>query len=484
MTEQVYKRVNITSAADVPRKREDGERYVEMSMDLPTNLIPNTADVKSVRMKVMKANIPLNRLPFCTMKTLNDGDEPVIPDDPRKTLRLGGKIGVTPDVVDAYGRYTHYDPDTAVVPWQQPVRPMTALKVLPHKTDFSVEGKDEAWRTETRNGYHDFYRFAELLESINAALGEQLSEAFDITYGFFPRMKFELNENGTITLRVTARATTTFLPDGYPNQDEIYQQSDRWICSEGLTIMKAENIHDAWWNQDALVYSPCSVFANEILKNALSSLPWIESPVSEPIWKPGGVGDSEKVFLLDTRKAKLTIGPKHVLHIHQYTGSAVDEPYKVIEVHDLCYNFMESYAATCRDVSAIALLLRNVSFPKQVFPVNIGKDLNLSQVTTVPIVDLFYLTDTEHLNLDKTPLVSEIEDFTNSGPITMDPGCLEIRNMVWKVYYITKNGDMRELVMTAEDSFTLQVMFEIFFVRDGTYGYPSLKRPHSEGMSG
>ncbi|DAC81715.1 TPA_asm: penton [Sheep rumen MELD virus] len=477
MTEQVYKRVNITSAADTPRKREDGERYVEMSMDLPTNLIPNTADVKSVRMKVMKANIPMNRLPFCTMHRLNDGDEPVIPDDPSKTLNLAGKIGVTPDTIDPYGRYIHYDPDTHLSPWAETVRPMTALKVLPLNADFSVEGHDESWRSEYRNGYHEFYTFSELLQTLNAALSEQLSHSFDPEFGFCPQMKFELNENGTLTLRVTPRATTTFLPDGYPVQEEVDVASGRWICSEGLTIVQGGTV------QDALVYSPCSVFVNEALKNILSSLPWIESPVSESVWKPGGVGDSTKVFLLDTKKAKITLGLKHLIHLYQYDGTST-RPYQAIEVYDLCYNFPESYAASCRDVSAIALTLRNVSFPKQIFPVNIGKDLNLSQVTTVPIVDLFYLTDSEHLNLDRMPLVSEIEDFTNSGPITMDPGCLEIRNMVWKVYYITKNGDMRELVMSAEDSFTLQVMFEIFFVRDGTYGYPSLKRPHSEGMSG
>ena len=67
MTDVKYTRVNVSSNTSVPRFNEFNERYGEIDLQLPSNLISNIEKVKSVEMAVMKMAVPLSELPVVSL---------------------------------------------------------------------------------------------------------------------------------------------------------------------------------------------------------------------------------------------------------------------------------------------------------------------------------------------------------------------------------------------------------------------------------
>lgn len=506
MTEPEYFRVNVSTATSTPTYDEaTGERKAEVDMLLPSNLI-NVADkVERAEMAVMKMKVPLALIPSAEIPI-----RPEVNYSPSAGfVQTTGVIGIYPAYITENNRnIVLYDSEDELYPIKK-----SSIDVLPVYLTPQVKTKLAGGSSmkEKKIGVHSFDSITEFLECLSRALNAAVENAIPKTnylyngtlYNGLPLntcFQFLLNSDNTITLRAimvtdSGRAETNpipgnkpvrgcIIPEGgvqylrkrsaqYPDDalavntvfyTEGYE-TEQWISDEGSFVSKPAHIEVSYPQSHPMrIFIAC----NRVIRDLLPCLPWIRK-ISDPTTDSSRYGD--EFFLLDTTQAVVEYHQDYVMSKHLYVvgGTSVlpDGELDSVESFDHRYcavdfKFIESDAVSISQVSSIVLTMNGAAFNQQVYPINFDQsEMSSAQTTTVPIIDVYYPLCTRPSDWT-TDMIVVKSDFTNAGPVTINPMMLKERSIKFKLYYITASGEMREMLIPSGSPFIFQLCFALW----------------------
>lgn len=451
MTDSNYHRVNISTATSPKRYNEFGDMYGEVDMILPSDLVNlNSHTIEKAEMAVMKMQVPLGKLPSATIGVTERGGPNIV--------ITNGMIGVLPIHISQEWRsanvFENNGMETAFTDTEA---------VYMHAKVFRNAVRSDAIDEEVRVGHHDFQQVNDFLDFLSENLNDVLDNAVDRNRGKPPKIFFELRSDNTISLTVSPMDSNSLIMPWFCDPN-VTRQGQQVVNSE-LKLDHEVFIYDKTADNDP---SPPTyawtegffIFVNEAIYKMLPSLPWYKVRKDFiPVDEFRDRYDEEFVYLLNTQTANLKVTPKQ----HSfYEPNAMQ--WERWETADFEFNFVESDAMSITSVSSIVLVMNGTAFNQQVYPVNIqNTNRSQAQTTTVPIIEVYYPLWNRPSDMTTTMVISH-EDFSNAAPITINPSLLKERIIKFKLYYITVDGEMREMFIPRGAPFSFQLCFAINFI--------------------
>lgn len=264
-------------------------------------------------------------------------------------------------------------------------------------------------------GYHEFSTVNDFLAKVSGSLSACIQESgVDGAGGPEVKAQFEIHSDNTISLHVTS---------------PIWQGQYSYVIP----------YHPAF---SALAGSQRGkyflVYANEYLVKKLRSLPWMKCAVNASTQVAGWT--EPYIYFLDTSQGQVSdvlLAENGIMRI----------------------NFPQSDATSICDIHSFVLMMTGAGVTNQVLPVNIAptsEGRNIAQVTSVPVVEMYYPMWSRPSDLS-TDLVVKNDDFVNGGPMTLSPSFFNERNLKFKMVYVTTDGRMHEMVIPTGSCFSFQL---------------------------
>lgn len=436
MTESEYVRVNVTSATAVQRDDGYGNVLAEVDMQLPTNLLNSADEVESARMAVMKMQVPLTDLPAVTVPVTGWSRNPVTG---VYTVDLPMKVLIVPyDILRGETTIS----DTCWIHDGVYPRPVTLYTNTVYN---ETMGGVNPGQYEYRRGYHEFPTMQKFMQLFSFFVRVALGASFnfdDIHFvGNFKQVaepRFQVHSDNTISLRVTGVSTGNLVPYGYNSGNR------------GTFLMFDDG------NHSPNTFHPYYIAANEELRNALPTLPWVRCQL--PSWvNSGDWDDSQYMYILETSAAEIS----REVGNYEFTRAYGTSDPTLFKGTVIDYHFAESDAITNVDINSIVLCMNGVAFNQQVYPVNYSvTTARQAQTGTIPIIEVYY--PLWQRPSDKTGmLIIKNETFSDAAPIKINPSLLRERNIKFKLMCITSRGVMKEMSIPKNLPFTFQIAFEL-----------------------
>lgn len=470
MTDREYVRVNVTSLTSTPRYNEYGEQYAEVDMQLPSNLI-NSDNIASARMMMTKAKVSMARIPACTAPVTWDGEGTTYLKTPYKVMTYPGQIMEGTGAIAMGEEHYPLEGDFGYFNWSN-IKYQHLTVAAQHVNEY-IDSVYDPLEKEAARGYHEFTSLSDFMYQLsqavqynlldNAYIQSQSTHLF-LTPGF---TRFHVNADNTISLRVTA-----FPPMGATSAQNGYHLvplpfnnclSYRYKDINGVSPNTRGNGYIVLTKRGSdfqvdLRPDPYLICVNEALYNKLHTLPFIKKVNSDNAGNRYGNWDEPYMYILDTRQCNVDI-QQELTHWYRSDSDSVQGA-------TLTYHFNCSDAVSLVDVNSIVFALDGVNFTSQILPVNISRtNKSDSQLTTLPAIT-FYFPVWSRPSDSTTDLIIKEDNFTNGGPLTIDPSLLKQRTMRFKLYYVTSNGDLHEMLIPKENTLNLQVCFEITRIED------------------
>lgn len=257
---------------------------------------------------------------------------------------------------------------------------------------------------------------------------------------------------------------------------EYYATYNRTVTK--TTTTKTYELSEA--NSDSIKIDPFVIGGNLSLKKMFPSLPWIKIskdmfysdairdtttssyvPIERQInpqlfidASSRGNGESdENLYILDTRQTSAS-----VLTTHPYKVLLGSE-YEVYKIPEFVLKFTASDAVSLSTINSILLTMNGVVFNQEVYPVNFtSQSASSAQTGTIPVIENYLPLITRPSDLTTNMIVSRT-DFANAAPIKINPSLLKERSIKFKLHYVTKNGEMKEMLIPDDAPFTFQLCF-------------------------
>lgn len=507
-----YYRVNVTSATSTPNYTEDGKRKAEIDMQLPENLISlsNQGRITDVKMAVMKMNLPLSEVPttyanitnilkfteeidgqpYDTYTVVTDLQIGIIPGEIiNNEIYLGGDIGLTnraeQQIEDSRRFFKKFplESDPSYGELMAPAEvsfPLLDQLSLP-ESQLPVHVSK---LMETRKIYFD--NINQFLRTISVPLKNRYAQA--VKTGTIPNQAretciwFDVNQDNTISLHFIPSGISS----GFPSGDHFLSTIFSVLTNPTLKFFPVLNESHSpdttvgiWKNQ------PFMIAVNERLKNMLPTLPWIKIQNTKEVIFCDNYGTSaihpltdnkhrgiffgstwwgKSIYVLDSSQATLTISSTRKI------VSVFDEQHPAhsnyIELPELVYTFPCSDAVSISFVSSFILTMNGVTFNQEVLPVNYKSKVGLTNGSTltgtIPIIENYVPLSTKPSDLKTNMILSRV-DFSNAAPISVSASVLKERNIKFKFFYITDEGDMEEMIIPDDTAATFQICFEITY---------------------
>ena len=424
MTDPEYYRVNVSTATSPPRYNEFGDKYAEVDMLLPSNLLP-TFNVRSARMALMKMEVSVAKVPFVVVDT---------PSNTGSTFLTNCYIGFLPAHF-FNGRF---------------VRNTTGFSTVQNWRRMNVscsnlnQGNDElAIRIARENGTCEFQSIPDLCNWMSTYLTNVIpNDPKD-------RVLLTVNEDNTFSLKCEFCNTHSLLytPE-YRCPNDVIKNGASYVVENTSLDEKyrAVDINFGYF------------VGNAALAHEFPSLPWVKIL---PYWSDGismfdGEPPVDYLYVLDTKQSNYSFTLSENICRYDSGGETFWYRYPVYN-----YKFSTSDVVACSDISSVVLTMSGASFNQMVYPVNMSRTtLSAAQTTTVPILDVFY-PFWEKPGDTKTDLIIVKENFSSAAPCNINPSLLRERSIKFKMYYITNSGEMREMFIPKDSNFSFQICFEL-----------------------
>ncbi len=443
MIESSYYRINVTSATATPRYNGYGEKYAEVEMMLPQNLVQER-DITAARMTVTKMKVSLAELPVCSVPVTYYS---------RTSLRTPFKVMSVPvkGVTSTGGIVFYTDTEEDLPPYFVSRSRLIYDSVFTGPEHlYDAVHPDEA-KFEVERGYHNYGTLSQFLNDISNTIQRNIHSNRRLNPTPDPpgAYRLEVQTDNTINLFVNPYVTsgTVQLPLPIPYYDDFSFTLGDTIYGANLSYISATQASP---NHPP---SPFLIGVNEDLKNSLHTLPWIRYRAGNAF----GNWDEEFIYFLDTRQSNLY--PSQNDKGWQYSVDFTSTTPRI--GLNLNYHFVGSDAVSVSNINSIALILDGVDVRNQVMPINLTQDRHAGQVTTVPIIELYYPLCTKPSDLT-TDLIIKNDQVSNTGPIKIDPQILKERSMRFKLVYITNAGNMRDMMIPGGSSISFQLCIEVF----------------------
>ena len=186
-------------------------------------------------------------------------------------------------------------------------------------------------------------------------------------------------------------------------------------------------------------------------------LPWVKVRKGEPLLADMNIWDDDFYYILDTSDTKLQIDQMDL-----ETFNPLNTPFTFQRSSLISYHFLESQAISLSNISSIVVLMRGAAFNQPVHPVNFKNttDPTQAQTSVVPIIEVYYPFWTSTADSTADLIISKT-NFLDSLPIRVSPNLLKERNIRFKLYYLTKTGFMREVIIPFSKTFSMQIAFNL-----------------------
>lgn len=452
MTDPLIQTVNVTSATSTQILNSDGDLLAEIDMQLPANLI-EAEGVRKAQMSVMKMSVPLCKIPQVEVPLRMGGD--INTDYTRYDIEtdLCGSVFVGYKAPDLQVFIDASNTRSNCIKPNRETRGVYALTAVNRIQEVHMEPRIIKQK-ENEKGYHTFDTIADFINFFNDFLHRILVENSLDTTSSLPQIYFELNANNTLTLKcipVLTRQTEVIIPfcdhplNPYERIPYFLKFSENGQTWEPFVI-------------DSQMSSIFFIFNRRVV-DLIPILPWKKVKVSEVPFGPGEANwPDDYYYVLDTSCASVEINQMSIETFNPANAPAIFQKTSPINFH-----FQESEAISLSNISSIVVLMRGVGFNQPVYPVNfVGTgDPTQAQTSQIPIIEVYYpfWTGTSDVSSD---LVISKTNFRDSIPITVSPNMFKERHIRFKLYYVTKNGYLREVVIPFSKTFTMQIAFALW----------------------
>lgn len=503
MSDLQYARVNASTATSQVRYNARGEKFGEIYLELPNNILDVGDTIVNARMAVMKMQVPLAKVPVAEMEIeSNAGNE----------LNLAGLCSVLPV---SYRDGVWADPPSHL-------RNYFLGRDFIVSVPMQVPAHDPE---EMGRGYHDFLSVGEFLNSLSDCMDEAVIINGNRGVGagnviIPPKARFICNTDNTISLKMTPGYA--LITDSLSATNEVRDfplpwcaGTAIWASDHAATVADPDPTSPVVYNVDGSVITaiPQGFFYvfNEALARKFPSLPFIKvkndptTPHYLTMWhepdlylldttspvfslqqnaiqysahEGGGGGRSTRSVDVVMDAEERRAGPSRAyaegnLGVNQYFAvSSQVEPsppdptpapleYRTLSMPEFTYHFTDSDAVTISSVRSICLTMTGGNFNQQVFPVNVTpSQLAAAQTTNIPILEVYYPVWSRPSDMTTDMIISR-ESFSNAAPIEISPYLLRERTLTFKLFYITSKGEKREMLIPDESPFTFQICFEL-----------------------
>lgn len=460
MTEDkpTYVRVNVSTATSIPEYDEEGDRKAEIDMMLPANLVSQVDGVKKAEMGVMKMSLPLGNLKGPTLQV-------------RQASVSSNGIGISPRGFAGITKYHflatnflvrtvsdgEYLNETATLGSSYYfIQPFTYTLKRPYASNPEslayIRKINDSKEYQTRS-LHEY------LSILSDYLSQVFTNMFIATYvssenanSYCPLVKFTVNSDNTISLLVYIRSaifdycfansTASRSPPSSSVSKETYAEN---MTNIGVTSASWKACHE-------LGLFVCKEYAD-----ALPSLPWtaVRNDKANTLILPTKPED-EMLYFLRTDQAALFV------HQGSYQLYPSEETPLFTSTKTIEYKFPFADATSLANLQCLALTMNGTTFNQQVYPVNMSvTQMADAQTMSLPVIDVYYPLWKTPSDLN-TNMVIVKENFTDSGPVTIDPSLLKERHIKFKIYCIMNDGKMKEFTIPKNASFSFQLCFALY----------------------
>lgn len=458
MTEVKYTRVNVSTNTSTPRYNEFDERYGEIDMQLPSNLISNVEKVKAVEMAVMKMAVPLAQLPALSL--------PLTPWTNGNLLSTRGIVSIFPFEYDRDGQLV--GPPSGI--FRSSIIPVVLSTPAAHALEIGDVTK--AQQMEISRGYHDFGSIAEFLNALSTAVMRCVDYNINLntTEKHVADIEFVCKSDNTLELNYTPRyppditgnstAIARIAPFGFSGSVEHFTtiSTPEYVKPDPISNMRSST------NKTYGYY----FIVSKRIADTLPSLPWIKvnnailpDNIRQTYWssflQQMDPGAEDVFYILDTKQATLEIQSNFLTCSNPTFGT--------YHCDCLSYDFPFSDAISITNIQSIVLTMNGTSVNQQVYPINIRQGSVVkagSQTTTVPVIEVYYPFWNRPSDLTTVMVISR-EVFSSAAPIKIDKSVLKERTIKFKLYYITSEGDMREMMIPRGVPFNFQICFALYY---------------------
>lgn len=436
-------RVNVSSATSTTSIDEDDNKKAELVMQLPGNLIAHADSVKYAKMALMKLQVPLSKIPVCSLPVTGPNElDPFVDLDACVAILPGAPLQnvISPEIPRQYWVHQSFDQ------WN-----VTYLSAIPNNVHLTNSAESPRAR-EIRLHNHDFYSFADLFNIFEIALRDNFEQNYA---GHFPSqseqplIKFTVNSDNTLTLEIRPQTELIALPSvKYPsdrNYDSTFIQQ-----TTNFGHYKSDGEDYDFYDSEDYEFVPYTIGVSPSIAERLPNLPWLKRKnflANFPY---------EYIYFLNTANARVELGSSITRKVNRILSPSIY--YTNLSVK---YHFPESDVISMVNISSLILVMNGASFNQQVFPVNFSDTTSRqAQISQIPIIEVYYPFLTHPSDHTSTLYISK-ESFSDAAPININPSLLKERVLSFKLFYITMNGEMKEILLPPFSTFTFQLAFEL-----------------------
>lgn len=463
MTEDkpTYVRVNVSTATSIPEYDEEGDRKAEIDMMLPANLVSQVDGVKKAEMGVMKMSLPLGNLKGPTLQ-ITRAD---ITDTHGLHVYVDGFVGITKwhflqgnamSNTVADGDYCKASSINNAGQYRFTI-PSSLSKSYPYVTNPDLialaRKMNETKEYQTRSLLEYLFILSEDLTSAMTSmfLSNYVSESAARSY--CPLFRFSVNSDNTISLFVYIRSAIfdySFANSSASRSSPSYSMSKE-TYAENMTSI---GVRSASWK----ACHELGLFVSKQYADALPTLPWtaVQNKGRQIILPSTFPGDDAILYFLRTDQAAIFV------HEGSYQFYPSEETPLFTCTKTIEYKFPFADATSLANLQCLALTMNGTTFNQQVYPVNMtATQMADAQTMSLPVIDVYYPLWKTPSDLNTNMIIVK-ENFTDSGPVTIDPSLLKERHIKFKIYCIMNDGKMKEFTIPKNASFSFQLCFALY----------------------
>ena len=503
MNDRIYLRANFSSATANPSsgahiRNEEGEEYARIPLQLPNNFIDPTKTPNNIEMMLTKLDIPLGSIPI-TEVPLRSIEDQANPMSQTSLLTAVSKAACTiwpfqvfggevlPASWNASGYYNVEGMDS--VGWRDkwPIRFMDLPIQLQAGTEEFISYQQKLLSTKMIpiDSISLFTNF--LTRNFNAVLDTVFNAKYygDSTQdGDNDKDKQEMEfsiENGRLILRTRNRGAvnqSVFTPFN----SKVFTNDGTFILEKaGTPVVKQAYTPDGDiypYFTDSQIFG-YSLVGNKVLRDLLPGFPWIKVrndklPVfrlsndvplgqSIPGWSEFGDTEPNNFYVLNLWDLDFTWGAEETYIHRNQSGPPYTGEFYTVKVHPGVYTFTGVNLLSITNITSFVVMINGLTITPQTFPVNINPaNTGAAQNTTIPIVEVYFPLFNSIEDLSTNLIVSK-DAFTNAAPFVVTPDALLERNLVFEVYYITRDGGLHLLTIPPGTSVSLQICYSITY---------------------
>ena len=483
MTDRYYHRANFSTAttpvAGGRIKDPYGHEYASIPLQLPSNLVDAQRKPKKVEMLLTKLSIPLGGLPIATIP-LDLIRRQEHPETHMKSVHIQTKglctiwpFNVRPNGT-IIGDYNGFMQDTSqflMGGWY------ISRMQYPLQNFYTGSGQiAQRLRAVEMSKQVQFFNIEDLMEFLSEAVNEtyQIIEGID-QGGADLRLQFS-EEDSKLVLH--ARNVGMMDPVHFPFTNQLIDSwGESYYTATGRAVTVRKNAQGVITGQNTpfrAQYKLFSLVFNRYVRDMFPGLPWREINNKElpqsyvtdvgtimgqsiPFWEDEN-WDDPYFYVLDT----MTGDSKFVDNGTMFPSD--DAPVgDILYLTGVDYTFDGYNLVDIVPIQSFVVMLNGVSLIQQTHPINITSANASSALTTqIPVVEVYYpMWDT--LSDMSTNLVISKDAFSNAAPIVMDEHAMHERNISFTIHYITKSGEMKEVVLPPGGNLSLQICYCVYY---------------------